>query len=118
MCNLFERFYDPTYRWIRDVLAGLVFLGTPHPTIRRRENWSPLSLILRAVLRMPGNMLSQAELEAVTIANVSDKFHNAVSGTGLPVLSVFEKKKTHIGDKLSMNRKHLVSERHTILIIN
>jgi len=54
-------------------------------------------------------MLAQVELEIVIMANLSDKFQEAMSGSGLLVKSVFEMKNTHIGDKLFMGRKQLVS---------
>jgi len=104
-----DNYFDPAYQTLRSVQAGVVFLGTPHPTRVHRDRWLSLSLILRACLKVSGGILAQAELEAATIANISEKFQDL--DIEVPVLSVFESKKTHIGDNLFKSRKQLLVDK-------
>jgi hypothetical protein len=67
-------------------------------------------LILRVCLKISGNVLAKAELESATVANISAKFEENMSGTGILVVSVYESKKTNIGDRLFKSRKQLVEK--------
>jgi hypothetical protein len=59
---------------------------------------------------MSGNVLAKAELESATVASISAKFEENMSGTGILVVSVYESKKTNIGDCLFKSRKQLVKK--------
>lgn len=52
-------------------------------------------------------MLAQAELEAAIVANVSQKFEEI--GLEIPIISVYEQRKTKIGEGLFRSTTELVS---------
>jgi hypothetical protein len=87
----------------------VVFLGTPHPTYRRQNQWSQqLSLILQSSLKLSKRSLVQAELEAAAVANISLKFEEA--GIDVPILSAFELRESKVAIGLFQTRKVLVSK--------
>lgn len=102
----FERYWDPAYKVLRRNLAGLVLFGTPHTTELHKERWDSLSFLLRSYFRLGGQSLNQAELEAATVARLSERFEESVRD--LPVLSISEIKKTKTSRCLFGSQKRLV----------
>ena len=104
--NWHEGYYDPNLRRLINVQNGIVFLGTPHATYTGRSDWLRLNLLLRSSVKLQPFVLAQAETEAATIANISLKFEDL--GLKIPVISVYELKKTKISDGLLSSRKELL----------
>jgi hypothetical protein len=104
---LHERYFDPVHQKLINLLSGVVFLGTPHPTYKNEKRWPYLGLILRSKSKFPKVVLAQAELEAAIVANVSQKFEEI--GLEIPIISVYEQRKTKIGEGLFRSTTELVS---------
>jgi hypothetical protein len=97
------------------VQAGLVFLGTPHPTHNQPD--SSLSMILRSFFKISGKTLAEAELNSATISNLSMRFADVV-GSVIPIISAYESKETRIiSDKLFRAKKMVVSTSTSLMIL-
>ena len=102
-----EKYFDPTYQKLIHVLAGVVFLGTPHPTYKNEKTWPRLGSILRSKSKFSRPIIAEAELEAAIVANVSQRFEEI--GLEIPIVSVYEQKKTRIGEG-PLKAKELVGQ--------
>ena len=97
----------PENQQLLNLVSGLVFLGTPHPTWSRRQDWSLLSPNLKFSLNVSSTLLAQAEMEANAAASISQKFQEC--GIEAPVISAFEQRKTKVRGGWAPFRKKLVS---------
>lgn len=105
---LTERYFNPPYQKVLNMNAGIIFLGTPHPTYRQPKLWRRLTPMLSCTTKFSKVNLAQAELEAAIVANISQKFEEA--GLEIPVVSIYEEKKTKVGEGWFRSRKELVRE--------
>jgi hypothetical protein len=103
---LAERYFNPPYQNVLNMTAGIVFLGTPHPTYRQPKMWRRLTPMLSCTAKFSKPNLSQAELEAAIVANISQKFEE--TGLDIPVVSIYEEKKTKVAEGWFSIRKELV----------
>ena len=110
---LSDHYYDPACQRILGLCSGTVFLGTPHPSFRRQEEWLRLSFILRASSKYSKGLLAQAEIEGPVVANLSLKFQQA--GLEHAIVSVYETRSTKIPDGFFRSRRELVRENLSLL---
>ncbi|KAI1448209.1 P-loop containing nucleoside triphosphate hydrolase protein [Annulohypoxylon stygium] len=99
---------------IRNAIAGLMFLGSPHLTSPTDERWELWRLILRLLRKnIPKNALREEDIKILT--EVCERF----SGLNLeiPVLSVYEMSETKVRESGALGRfrsveKVLVAKDH------
>lgn len=92
-----------------DVLAGIVFLGTPHLVTSDAEGWSNLKLLMKANSKdISKNNLTDHEMEQ--LISVCRQFESLQLHK--PILSVFEQRKTRFNDHrfTTFRRKNNLSE--------
>ncbi|KAI0487082.1 hypothetical protein F4859DRAFT_468128 [Xylaria cf. heliscus] len=77
-----------------DVVAGVVFFGTPHPKTKQPEQWFRLTLLLNLAGKLPKRFIAQSESDAGTAAAMCDDFEQ--SGLEAVVLSIYEEKPTRV----------------------
>jgi hypothetical protein len=86
--------------------SGIVFLGTPHPSFRRRKEWARLNLILQCSINTSKIILAQGELEANQVAHLSLEFEEVPIEA--PIISAYENKATKVSGKWLMYKKQIV----------
>jgi len=79
---------------ILDLIAGIVFFGTPHTKKNRPESWAQLTKLLKYTGNFAKRFLVQSELDALAAASLSEDFEQ--SGIEAPVLSIYETKSTRV----------------------
>lgn len=94
-----QHYYNPSYKRLLKLQAGIVFLGVPHPTLPHKDRWNRLTYILRSRLNVARSVLAEAEVEASVVAMVSILFHEAANSIEARVVSAFESKPMKIGSR-------------------
>ncbi|OBT69736.1 hypothetical protein VE03_00897 [Pseudogymnoascus sp. 23342-1-I1] len=82
------------YMALLNIVAGVVFFGTPHPKTKEREEWYRLTLLLKLAGDLPKRFIAQSELDANAAATICEDFEQ--SGLDATVLSIYETNPTKI----------------------
>ena len=77
-----------------DLIAGVVFFGSPHIKKDAPENWARLTRLLQFAGKWPKHFLVLSELDAVAAASICEDFEQL--GIEAPVLSIYETKPTKL----------------------
>ncbi len=98
ICKALSVLSDPTVqRYSKDTLnlvAGVIFFGTPHTKMKQPEKWCRLTPLLSLVGRLPKPFLVQSEMEANVAAVMCEDFKQ--SGLESTVLTIYEIKPTKV----------------------
>ena len=84
-----------------------MFLGSPHPTFEKPQEWAKLALVLKACTKLSKKVVDRSSGDVFAVANISQKFDE--SGSGAPVLSAFEGKLTKVNLNLLSSKREIVS---------
>ncbi|RSL46146.1 hypothetical protein CEP53_010433 [Fusarium sp. AF-6] len=84
----------PHSKILLNMIAGVVFFGTPHPTTDHQDQWHRLTQLLSLAGKLPGELITQSETEADTAAIICGDFEK--SGLEATVLSIYETKPTKV----------------------
>ncbi|KAJ8133596.1 hypothetical protein O1611_g23 [Lasiodiplodia mahajangana] len=79
---------------ILNMVAGVVFFGTPHAKTKQPEQWFRLTLLLNIAGKLPKRFIAQSESDANTAAIICEDFEQ--SGLDAVVLSIYETKPTRV----------------------
>jgi hypothetical protein len=83
------------YPAIRNALAGIIFLGTPHLTSIDDDRWETWRLLLKLGSKdVPKNILRAQDIQL--LVSVCEKFNGL--NIQIPVLSVYENVPTRVKD--------------------
>lgn len=104
---LYEQFYETSHEALIRLLSGVLFLGCPHPTFDKPQEWAKLASILKATTKLSKKTIDRSAGQVSAVANISKKFDD--SGTAFPILSAFEGRATKIGGNLVSSKKEQVS---------
>lgn len=85
---------QPRYRELLNIVAGVVFFGTPHTTTKQRKQWHRLTLLLKLAGDLPKRFIAQSEVDANAAASICEDFEQ--SGLDATVLSIYETNPTKI----------------------
>lgn len=110
-----DRSFDPDRQRLLRIISGIVFLGTPHLSYRKQNVWKRLGAILQSNSKFAKKLIAQAEDEAAILANVCQKF--VETGIDIPILSVYETKKTKIRSSWYSRGKKIVCSGDPLFII-
>ena len=105
--TLSKNFHQPHFEKLLCRLAGLVYLGTPHPTFDKPQEWSRLSHLLKACTKLSWKAIERSAAQISSTARISRLFDDA--GFQLPVLSIYEGKPTKISSKFMGSKREVVS---------
>ena len=89
-----------------ELVAGVVFFGTPHIKKGVPETWSRLTRLLQFAGKMPNRFLAQSEMDAIAAASICEDFEQ--SGIEATVLSIFETKPTRLKERLWVFRHEVI----------
>jgi hypothetical protein len=91
---------------LADVLNGLVFLGTPHPSYRKSKSSKKLDTVMLARGCFPRKNREKIAEEAAIISNISQKFQDST----FPhvVITGYELQPTKVQTGLLRSRKEVV----------
>ncbi|OQU94534.1 Tetratricopeptide repeat-containing protein [Cladophialophora immunda] len=106
---LCSQFYRRTFEDIIARLAGIVFLGAPHPTFENSQLWSKLPLLLRSSTRLPKSVIGSSIALVSTIARICQSFDEVVPE--VPVLSVYEGKATKLPSAFLNSKREILVDR-------
>lgn len=104
---LYEHFYEPSHEALIHLLSGVLFLGCPHPTFDKPQEWAKLAFILKATTKLSKKTIDRSAGQVSAVANISKEFDD--SGTTFPILSAFEGRATKIGGNFVSSKKEQVS---------
>lgn len=79
---------------ILNLVAGVLFFGTPHTKTKKPEQWCRLTLLLNFAARLPKRFLAHSEADANAAAIICEDFEQ--SGLEAPVLSIYETRPTKV----------------------
>lgn len=95
-----------------DLLAGIIFFGTPHKKKNHPESGARVTWLLKHAGSMPKLFLAISELDSVALINICEDFEQ--SDVQAPVLSVYETKPTKLKERFWLSRSEVVSARYPI----
>lgn len=84
-----------------DVLAGIVFLGTPHLVTTSAEGWNNLRLLMANKKGVSKQQMDESEI--ADVISTCRAFEDL--GLHRPILSVYERRATKVRDKFYRRRK-------------
>jgi len=79
---------------VLNVIAGVLFFGTPHTKTKEPEHWCRLTKLLNFVAKLPKTFLAHSEADANAAAIICEDFEQ--SGLEAPVLSIYETRPTKV----------------------
>ncbi|KAL8635674.1 MAG: hypothetical protein Q9226_009328 [Calogaya cf. arnoldii] len=75
-----------------NIIAGVVFFGTPHTKVKEPKQWCRLTQLLKFAAKLPKRFLAHSEADAIAAAIISEDFEQ--SGLEARVLSIYETRPT------------------------
>lgn len=90
-----------------DLLAGIIFFGTPHAKKDPPESWARITWLLKNAGKMPKLFLERSELDSSALTSICEGFEQ--SDIQATVLSVYETKPTKVNEKFWSARSEIVS---------
>lgn len=108
---LYKNFYEPSFDKLLKRLAGMIFMGVPHPTFDKQHEWQKMSSLLRASTKLGRKETDRHAQHVHAVARVSQLFND--SNVELPILSMCETKTTKINSTFLSSRRETVG--HTFL---
>lgn len=88
-------------------LSGIVFLGSPHPRLERKEDSRKLGLLLKYSTTLSKSTIETSEQTLTAVTSVSESFDN--TKTNVPILSVYEGKGTRVARSRFSRKREIVS---------
>ncbi|GES60666.1 tetratricopeptide repeat-domain-containing protein [Aspergillus terreus] len=79
---------------VLNIIAGVVFFGTPHPRTKEDKEWWRLTALLKLVGGLPKSFIGQSEADANAAARICEDFEQ--SGLEATVLTIYETKQTKV----------------------
>ncbi|RSM15769.1 hypothetical protein CDV31_004870 [Fusarium ambrosium] len=91
---LSDPIFRPHGKNLLNMIAGVVFFGTPHTTTKHSDQWFRLTRLLSLAGKLPKRFMAQSEADAKAAAIICEEFEQ--SGLEATVLSIYETKPTKV----------------------